>query len=73
MATKYMHTISGEPAYWSGEQIVYGGRTRNSKAIPLVDSLKTIRFQQLLTKQYRTKNGFDYDMSRYGYVRVRCE
>jgi hypothetical protein len=73
MATKYMHILDDRPAYFADIQIVFANRHRNSKAVQLERSLETIRFQQLLTKQYREKNGLDYTASRYGYVRVKFE
>jgi hypothetical protein len=70
MATKYMHTIDGRPAVWSGEQIVW---PYIKSTVVLEDNLKTIRQQQLKAKEFRMRNKFDYNPGRYGYVRVKVE
>jgi hypothetical protein len=67
--TKYMHTIDGRPALWSGEQIVFPAI---NSAVRLVDDLRTIRRHQLLTEEFRLHRKFDHDPDKYNYVRVRC-
>jgi hypothetical protein len=68
--TKYMHTINGEPAFFSVardgfSQICYA----HSKA-KLEPDLKTIRRQQRVTLKNREKAGFPTDPKLYGHVRV---
>lgn len=70
MPTKYMHTIDGKPAQWSGEQIVF---PYSRGSVRLVDSLRLIRRHQLLTEEFRMSRRFDYDPDKYGYIRVRVE
>lgn len=68
MATKYMHTIDGRPALWSGEQIVFVSR---SGAVKLENSLAVIRRHQRETEGFRLQRRLDHNSDLYGYVRVR--
>jgi len=67
--TIYIHTIDGQPAYFSepDNQIVYVCHY-DKFAIPAY-SLAQIRKEQKITKEYRKLSGF-YD-NGYGYKRYR--
>lgn len=63
----YMHTLGGKPAYYDGDQIVYGlqsiGRTQ------LCKSLAELREQQDWSSVYRREHFHD-TQNDYGYIRV---
>lgn len=71
MATKYLHTINSQPAFFSepDEQICFITRYGPSRHA-LRDSLRQIRKDQAATKEFRESCGHDYDDKEYGYVRI---
>lgn len=73
MKTIYIHTIDGKPAYFSetNGQIVYA--PRHGRAAEPAYSLKQIRREQKLTKEYREKRGYGYIQREYGYKRFRID
>jgi hypothetical protein len=64
---KYIHTISGEPAFYesSNGQICYATRRQALKPV----TLARIREEQRLTKIWRRKQGYDSD-NDYGIQRI---
>lgn len=66
---KYMHTIGGCPAFWDENQICYACQGVKMSVL-LIDSLRAIRNQQMLSQHYRRKNEF-YERVDYGYLRVK--
>lgn len=65
---KYMHTISGAPAFFDGEQICFARRGASLQGI-LVDSLKQIRQEQSASNHFRKvilKAGWEPGV--YGYL-----
>lgn len=74
MKNLYMHTIYGKPAvYIPDRQIVYfNGYQKVDFDEVFVDSLKKIRNQQLLSAEWRKRNGMSDNFdSKYGYIRIR--
>jgi hypothetical protein len=64
----YLHTISGKPAYFGRQQIVYASRRQNVNI--LVADLKTIKADQRRTITFRKSCGFADadDPCKYGYI-----
>lgn len=62
---KYLHTLDGKPAYYNGDQIVYG-----AQYTPLVNDLRTIKKQQQFSKEWRIKKGFGKVFPVYGYCKI---
>ncbi len=69
---KYMHTIAGKPASFTGEQITYAGSRYNH--IKLLDSLKEIKKEQRLSMKFREEFfGEKNSYLEYGYCIVEVE
>lgn len=68
----YMHTIDSHPAFYNknSNQICYGSFYGAVHHNILATSLKQIRKEQELTKNYRLGKGFDYYSTKYGYILV---
>lgn len=68
----YMHTIEGRPAHFNRNtsvrtrQIIY--RHGTGDTVVLVETLKQIREEQQLSKEFRAISGWDIPV--YGYVKV---
>ena len=65
--SKYMHTIDGRPATFDGYQICFA--TFHGPENKLCDSLKQIRKEQQITKENRERDGMDFSVGEYGYLR----
>lgn len=61
----YMHTLDGQPAFFSGDQICFlpPSRARNV----LRGSIQEIYADRKATEKYRKKHNFRIDNVRYGY------
>lgn len=70
MATKYMHTITGNPAYFSQEHEQIYRYTKYGLPVSLADSLRQLRREQQKSIRSRRALGLDEDGSKYGYSRV---
>ena len=64
--TYYLHTLDGQPADFSGEQVCYA--VHYGKPNKLATSLKQIRREQQASREYRERIGFENDCE-YGYRR----
>lgn len=69
MKTKYMHLIDNCPGRFSGKQICYAGE--KGFKVTLVNSLKQIKKEQKLSKEFRESQGW-CDTS-YSYVLVEIK
>lgn len=60
-----MHTVLNRPAFFNGEQIVFG------KVVDkLCKSLGEIRREQQATIRWRKMNDYSVDIGDYNYVRI---
>lgn len=66
----YMHTIDGSPAFFSERsgQICY--MNFYGKPPKLAKSLKQIRREQELTREFRVRNNLKFDYAFFSYRRV---
>jgi len=72
MATKYLHTLDGKPAYFDGWQIVFA--TKFGKAAPMAESLQQIRKEQTLTVRNRERKfGVEKMSFKYEYTRINVK
>jgi hypothetical protein len=69
MAIQYMHTIDGKPAYFAGDQIVFA--PYRGKPAQLAPSRDAIKEQQRMTKAFRKKHGFDFNETRFSFIKVQ--
>ena len=71
---RYMHTLDGKPAFYDPREkmIFFCGQTRIGGEY-LVNSLKTIRHQQSMSRATRIKGGFNNgsDDFKYGYLLIQ--
>lgn len=65
MKKYYMHTIDGHPAMFRGGQICF---LNNRSRYVLRHSLEVIKDDLKHTVEWRKKQGFKTDPSRFGYV-----
>lgn len=71
MVKYYMHTINGVPAFFSGEQICYGGNRQEARRFNiLTKSLYQIKKEQRKSTQHRRSNGLLDDNTNLGYMIV---
>lgn len=74
MVLKYIHTINGEVAGYDGKQIYYANiiQRKNGWHPTACDSLKQIKREQKLSKEWRELKGLYNDL-KYGYVIIEVE
>ena len=65
--SKYMHTIDGRPATFDGYQICWA--TFYGPANTLCGSLRQIRKEQKITRRNRDRDGLEFNVGVYGYLR----
>ncbi len=65
--SKYLHTIGGKPATFDGYQICFA--TFYGKPNDLAASLRQIRREQAISIKNRRRDGLDFNLGEYGYLR----